>query len=162
MLGTDSEAAGRQGPHHPEERIAWKGETMESLLLLFGVGWLAAMSWLVWMAKLLNRLCQEDPELYRELQAPVLRWLWWQWPTTAPSEPPRLWINPGGSGRLALRSDYSLEELGGLGRLLRWIVLNQPRPSSDRGCRRLRQRLRLAATTLLLSLASLVALGLLG
>ena len=135
---------------------------MTTMLLLFGVGWLAALSWLVWMAQLLNRLCQADPELYGQLKAPVMRWLWWQWPTTAPSDPPRLWIHPGGSGRLDLRSDYSIDDLGGLALTLRWIARNRPRASHDQSCRKLRQRLRWAAATLLLSLGSMVALGLLG
>jgi hypothetical protein len=130
------------------------------LLLLFACGWLLACLWLVLMGRLLNQLSRNEPASYAALGKPVMRWLWWCWPASAPGSGPRLVLQP--RGRLDLSTMYSVEEVGAIARVALWIVLNRPNLPLSRTTRRQQQRLRVCAIGFVLCLLGVVLLALLG
>jgi len=84
------------------------------LLLLFVSGWLLASLWLVLIGRLLNQLSRNEPAAYVALGKPVMRWLWWRWPASAPICGPRLVLQV--RGRLDLSTMYSVDALGAIAR----------------------------------------------
>lgn len=130
------------------------------LLLLFACGWLLAALWLVLMARLLNQLLRSEPEVYAALGCPVMRWLWWRWPVSAPGSGPRLFLQA--RGRLDVSTLYSLDEVGSIARVALWIVLNRPNLVVSRATRRQQQRLRACAIGFMLCLLGVVVLAALG
>jgi len=130
------------------------------LLLPFACGWVLACLWLVLMGRLLNQLSRNEPAAYAALGKPVMRWLWWRWPASAPGSGPRLLLQA--RGRLDLSTMYSVEEVGAIARVAVWIVLNRPKLAVSRATRRQRQRLRVCAFGFVLCLLGVVLLALLG
>ena len=130
------------------------------LLLLFACGWLLACLWLVLMGRLLNQLSRNDPAAYAALGKPVMRWLWWHWPVSAPSSGPRLRLQA--RGRLDVSTLYSVDEVGAIARVAIWIVLNRPKLAVSRATTRQQQQLLACAIGVVLCLLGVVLLGLLG
>ena len=130
------------------------------LLLLFACGWLLACLWLVLMGRLLNQLSRNDPAAYAALGKPVMRWLWWRWPASAPCSGPRLLLQA--RGRLDLSTMYSVEEVGSIAKVALWIVLNRPNLAVSRTTRRQQQQLLACAFGFVLCLLGVVLLALLG
>ena len=129
-------------------------------LLLFACGWLLAVLWLVLMGRLLNQLSRNDPAAYAALGKPVMRWLWWHWPVSAPSSGPRLRLQA--RGRLDVSTLYSVDEVGAIARVALWIVVNRPNLEVSRATRRQQQSLLACAIGFVLCLLGVVLLGLLG
>ena len=130
------------------------------LLLLFACGWLLACLWLVLMGRLLNQLSRNDPAAYAALGKPVMRWLWWHWPVSAPSSGPRLRLQA--RGRLDVSTLYSVDEVGAIARVALWIVVNRPNLEVSRATRRQQQQLLGCAIGFVLCLLGGVLLALLG
>ena len=130
------------------------------LLLLFASGWLLACLWLVLIGGLLNQLTRNDPAAYAALGKPVMRWFWWRWPASAPGSGPRLIVQA--RGRLDLSTMYSVEEMGAIAKVARWIVFNRPNLPVSRATRRQQQQLLACAIGFVLCLLGVVLLGLLG
>ena len=130
------------------------------LLLLFASGWLLACLWLVLMGRLLNQLSRNEPAAYVALGKPVMRWLWWRWPASAPCGGPPLSIQA--RGRLDLSTMYSVEEVGSIAKVALWIVLNRPNLAVSRTTRRQQQQLLACAFGFVLCLLGVVLLALLG
>jgi len=130
-----------------------------ALLLLFACGWLLACLWLVLIGRLLNQLSRNEPAVYAALGKPVMRWLWWRWPASAPGSGPRLLMQA--RGRLDLSTMYSVVEVGAIARVALWIVLNRPNLAVSRTTRRQQQRLRVCAIGFVLCLLGVVLLALL-
>ena len=131
-----------------------------TLLLLFASGWLLACLWLVLIGRLLNQLSRNDPAAYAALGKPVMRWLWWSWPASAPYNGPRLLLQA--SGRVDLATLYSVDEVGAIARVAIWIVLNRPKLAVSYATRRQQQQLLACAIGFVLCLLGVVLLGLLG
>ena len=129
-------------------------------LLLFACGWLLAVLWLVLMGRLLNQLSRNDPAAYAALGKPVMRWLWWHWPVSAPSSGPRLRLQA--RGRLDVSTLYSVDEVGAIARVALWIVVNRPNLEVSRATRRQQQSLLACAIGFVLCLLGVVLLALLG
>jgi hypothetical protein len=51
---------------------------------------------LLFFARLFYQLSRNDPAAYAELGKPVMRWLWWRWPASAPGSGPRLFLQARG------------------------------------------------------------------
>ena len=130
------------------------------LLLLFACGWLLACLWLVQMGRLLNQLSRNDPAAYAALGKPVMRWLWWSWPASAPGSGPCLLLQA--RGRVDLATMYSVDEVGAIARVAIWIVLNRPKLAVSRATRRQQQRLRVCAIGFVLFLLGVVLLAVKG
>jgi len=130
------------------------------LLLAFACGWLLACLWLVLMGRLLNELSRNEPAAYAALGKPVMRWLWWRWPASAPGSGPRLFLQA--RGRVDLATMYSVDEMGAIARVALWIVLNRPTLAVSRATRRQQQRLRACAIGFVLCLLGVVLLVVLG
>ena len=130
------------------------------LLLLFACGWLLACLWLVLMGRLLNQLSRNEPAAYAALGKPVMRWLWWRWPESAPGSGPCLLLQA--RGRLDVSTPYSVDEVGSIARVALWIVLNRPNLAVSRATRRQQQRLRACAIGFVLCLLGVVLLAVLG
>jgi len=131
-----------------------------SLLLLFASGWLLASLWLVLIGRLLNELSRNEPAAYAALGKPVMRWLWWRWPASAPGSGPRLFLQA--RGRVDLATMYSVDEMGAIARVALWIVLNRPKLAVCRATRRQQQWLRACAIGFVLCLLGVVLLVVLG
>lgn len=130
------------------------------LLSLFVCGWLLAALWLVLMARLLNQLFRADPAAYAALGHPVMRWLWWSWPTPERGVAPRLFVQVNGS--LQLSTIYSLDGLASMSRVAIWIALNRPQLVVNRATKRQQRRLRACGIVFLLCLLGIVLLVVLG
>jgi len=130
------------------------------LLLLFACGWLLGALWLVLMARLLNQLFCADPAAYAALGRPVMRWLWWSWPTPERGLAPRLFVQVNGS--LQLSTMYSRDELASMSRVAIWIALNRPKLVVNRATKRQQRRLRACGIGFLLSFLGIVLLAVLG
>ena len=130
------------------------------LLLVFACGWLLACLWLVLMGRLLTQLSRNEPAAYAALGKPVMRWLWWRWPASAPSSGPRLLLQA--RGRLDLSTTYSVEEVGAIAKVALWIVLNRPNLAVSRTTKRQQQQLLACAIGFALCLLGVVLVTLLG
>jgi len=130
------------------------------LLLVFACGWLLACLWLVLMGRLLNQISRNEPAAYAALGKPVMRWLWWRWPASAPGSGPRLLLQA--RGRLDLSTMYSVEEVGAIARVALWIVFNRPKLALSRTTRRHQQQLLACVIGFVLCLLGVVLLALLG
>jgi hypothetical protein len=129
-------------------------------LLLVACGWLLAVLWLVLMARLLNQLFRADPAAYAALGRPVMRWLWWSWPTPERGLAPRLFAQANGS--LQLSTVYSLDEVASISRLAIWIALNRPNLAVTRVTKRQQRRLRACGVGFLLCFLGVVLVAVLG
>ena len=132
---------------------------MAPLLILFGLGWLLALLWLLLMAQLLQRLVHQEPEAYAALGSPVMRWLWWSWPEQRQGLPPFLSLTALMQSRVELQTLYAPAEIGSMLQLGRWILLNQPLLAVSRKTLRLQRQLRLCAVVFAIGLAGVVVLG---
>jgi len=130
------------------------------LLLVFACGWMLAFLWLVLMGRLLHQLSSNDPAAYVALGKPVMRWLWWRWPASAPSSGPRLLLQA--RGRLDLSTTYSVEEVGSIAKVALWILLNRPNLAVSRTTKRQQQQLLACAIGFVLCLLGVVLVALLG
>jgi hypothetical protein len=130
------------------------------LLLVFACGWLLACLWLVLMGRLLTQLSRNEPAAYAALGKPVMRWLWWRWPASAPSSGPRLLLEA--RGRLDLSTTYSVDEVGSIAKVALWIVLNRPNLAVSRTTKRQQQQLLACAIGFVLCLLGVVLVALLG
>ena len=130
------------------------------LLLVFACGWLLACLWLVLMGRLLHQLRRNDPAAYVALGKPVMRWLWWRWPASAPSSGPRLVLYA--RGRLDLSTMYSVDEVGAIAKVALWILLNRPNLAVSRTIKRQQQQLLACAIGVVLCLLGVVLVALLG
>ena len=130
------------------------------LLLLFASGWLLACLWLVLIGRLLNQLSRNDSAAYAALGKPVMRWLWWSCPASAPHNGPRLLLQA--RGRVDWATLYSVDEVGAIARVAIWIVLNRPKLAVSRATTRQQQQLLACAIGVVLCLLGVVLLGLLG
>ena len=133
---------------------------LAQLLLVFACGWLLACLWLVLMGRLLNQLSRNEPAAYAALGKPVMRWLWWSWPASAPDSGPRLVLQA--RGRVDLSTMYSVDEVGAIARVALWIVLNRPKLAVSRTTRRQQQQLLACAIGFVLCLLGVVLLALQG
>lgn len=113
--------------------------------------------WLVLMARLLNHLCRLEPAAYAALGRPVMLWLWWRWPASAPASGLRLFLQA--RGRLDVSTLYSVNEVGSIARVALWIVFNRPTLAVSRATRRQQQRLRACAIGFVLCLLGVVLLA---
>lgn len=129
---------------------------MNQLLPLVAITWLLAALWLVLTARVLQQLAQHDLESYIALGRPVMRWLWWSWPTPRPGLPPFLSLGGLAQGQLQLKTLYPIDEIPSLLRLLRWILLSRPPLSVSPTVRRLQRQLRGCALAFVLALAATV------
>ena len=129
---------------------------MQGLFVVFGLSWLLAMLWLALMARLLQRLVEQDPALYDLLGKPVMRFLGGTYPG-ARSGTGGTFVSLSGlsQGQVDLRIHYGLDEVAAAARLWGWIVFSRPRPSTDRDVRRLQRQLRLCGGGCLLGLVAL-------
>ena len=84
------------------------------LLLLFACGWLLACLWLVLMGRLLNQLSRNEPAAYAALGKPVIRWLWWSWPASAPHKGSRLFLQARGRKRRTVETRSRIHTLHSL------------------------------------------------
>jgi hypothetical protein len=130
------------------------------LLLAFACGWLLACLWLVLMGRLLDQLSRNEPAAYAILGKPVMRWLWWSWPASAPGSGPRLILQA--RGRLDVSTMYSVDEMGAIARVAHWIIINRPTVAVSRATRRQQQRLRACAIGFVLCLLGVLLLVVLG
>ncbi|MBW0167532.1 MAG: hypothetical protein KXJ49_08535 [Vulcanococcus sp.] len=112
------------------------------------------------MSRLLNQLSRNDPAAYVALGKPVMRWLWWSWPASAPSSGPRLLLQA--RGRLDLATMYYVEEVGSITKVALWIVLNRPNLAVSRTTRRQQQQLLACAIGFVLCLLGVLLVALLG
>ena len=133
---------------------------LTALLLLFACGWLLAVLWLVLMARLLNQLFCSDPAAYVALGRPVMRWLWWSWPSPDRGSAPRLFVQTTGGFELATL--YSIKEVASISRVAIWIVLNSPNLTVNRVTKRQQRRLRACGLGFVLFLLGVVLLVVLG
>lgn len=133
--------------------------SMQPLLLLFGLTWLMAALWLALMARLLQQLHRHDPEAYAALGSPVMRWLWWCWPTPQQGLPPFISLTGLSQRRLELSTRYSPAEIGSIMRLLLWVLRDRPRLSVSRASLRLQAQLRLSALGFVLGFAGLLLMA---
>ena len=130
------------------------------LLLPFVSGWLLASLWLVLIGRLLTQLSRNEPAAYAALGKPVIRWLWWSWPASAPHKGSRLFLQA--RGRVDLATLYSVDEVGAIARVAIWIVLNRPKLAVSYATRRQQQQLLACAIGFVLCLLGVVLLALLG
>ena len=130
---------------------------MSQLLPLMAITWLLAGLWLMLTARLLQHLVQHDLEAYNALGRPVMRWLWWSWPTPRSGLPPFVSLTGLAQGQLQLKTLYPIDEIQALLRLNRWILLNRPRLRVSPTARRLQRQLRGCALAFVLGLIATVA-----
>ena len=117
-------------------------ESLYPVLLVFACGWLLAGLWLVLTSKLLNQLFRNDPEAYAALGSPVMRWLWWSWPTPKKGRPPFLSLTGLAQKRLELRTMYAPDEVGSISKVAIWIFSNRPKLEVSRTTKRQQRRIR--------------------
>jgi hypothetical protein len=129
-------------------------------LLLVACGWLLAVLWLVLLARLLNQLFRADPAAYAALGRPVMRWLWWSWPTPKRGLAPRLFVQANVS--LQLSTMYSLDEVASISRVVIWMALNRPSFAVTRVTKRQQRRLRACGIGFLLCFLGVVLVAVLG
>lgn len=132
---------------------------LQPLLLLFGLTWLLAALWLALVARLLQQLHRHDPEAYAALGRPVVRWLWWCWPTPRDGQPPFVSLTGLTQRRLTLTTLYGPAEIGSMLRLLRWVLRDRPRLNVSLASRRLQAQLRLCALGFGLGFAGVLMLA---
>lgn len=137
---------------------------MAGLLPLMAFTGLMAALWLALMGRLLNQLARFDSEAYSALGRPVMRWLWWSWPTPPPQPglPPFLSLTALAQRRLELHTLYTPAEIKSTLRLGRWIVSNRPRLRLSPGSKRLQRTLRVIGLVFVLGFAGVVLLAALG
>ena len=132
---------------------------LQPLLLLFGLTWLLAALWLALMARLLQQLHRQDPEAYAALGSPVMRWLWWCWPSPRDGLPPFVSLTDLSQGRLTLTTQYRPAEIGSMLGLLGWVLRDRPRLQVSLASRRLQTQLRLSALGFGLGFAGVLLLA---
>jgi hypothetical protein len=132
------------------------------LLLLFACGWLLAVLWLVLISSLLNQLFRNEAEAYSALGSPVVRWLWWSWPTPEMGRPPFLSLTGLAKGRLELSTMYSPQEVRSISKVAIWIFFNRPNLEVGRPTKRQQRRIRVCGIGFLICLVGVVVLAAVG
>lgn len=127
---------------------------MNEVLLPFALLMGLAASWLVHLARLLERLSTFEPSIYRALGRPVLRLLFWEVPAARHERAEQLQPVVVETDERRREPDYPLEELRRISNLLEFIAGGRFRMMRDAEARLLGERLRV--------ILALFPLGLIG